>query len=98
MNTEAAQEYAERMKKNFGGPMSENEVRFLREVEGLIEFAIVNGLSFPLVVSMIGHDLNEIARCGGSLDSLSPGFRPKVEGFADLNQESVGEAEEQGED
>ena len=86
------------MRKNFGGPMSDNEVQFLRDMEGLITFAIANGLSFPLVLNMITHDLDEIARRGGSLDSLSQGFRPKMTGFADINQECVGEAEEKGED
>src|SRR6266478_741982 len=80
-----AQEWADRLRKNFSGPMSAEEIEFLRDVQGMIEFSIRNGLSFPVVASTLHHDLNEIARDLFSLkDAKARGFWPKVTGSSKL--------------
>ena len=87
-------EAAERLRKHWSGPMSEREIEFLRDVQGFIEFAIRNGLSFPMVVSGLMSDLNEI-RFDGVDKARSRGFLPKVTGYSKLTSEEFGEDEEQ---
>jgi len=85
-------EMAERMRKGFGGPMTETEVAMLRDVQAFIDFAIRNGLSFALVLSILGHDINGVAHHGMSYDEArSDGFLPKVTGYSEINADSVGE-------
>jgi hypothetical protein len=61
MNKNTA-ELADRLKKNWTGPMSEKEIAFLRDLQGFIDFAVQNGLNFSMVMSGLGHDVNEIFR------------------------------------
>jgi hypothetical protein len=84
-----SQELADRLRKHFSGPMKAEQVDFLRDVQGFIEFAIRNGLSFPIIVSTLGHDVNEIAREGFELDKV----KPKVAGYGKINEEDFGHAE-----
>jgi hypothetical protein len=94
MNKNTA-ELADRLKKNWTGPMSEKEVAFLRDLQGFIDFAVQNGLNFSMVMSGLGHDVNEIFRHGLSLDkALSSGFRPQVTGYRDLTSDSFGDSPE----
>ena len=94
MNKKAAR-WAERLQKPFAGPMTEEEVDFLRDVQGMIAFAIRNGLSFASIVAALGHDINEIARSGFDLkQAKARGFRPKVTGASKLSEEDFGGAEE----
>jgi len=72
--------------------MSPTDIEFLRDVQGFIEFGIRNGLSFPAIVSTLGHDINNIARQG--FDWREDGFGPKVAGYSKLNEDDLGESEE----
>ena len=75
--------------------MSQQEIEFLRDVQGYIDFAIRNGWSFPMVVGGIGHDIDHIARHMGDLDAAKATcFVPKVSGCSKLRAEDFGESEE----
>jgi len=88
-------EHVQALRKIFTGPMSEDEIEILRDIQGMIEFAIRNGLSFAMVVSTLGHDVNGIARHGLSLkDARAHGFVPKVTGYSKYTQDAVGEPDE----
>jgi hypothetical protein len=94
MNKNAA-ELADSLKRQWSGPMTEKEVNFLRDFEGLVEFAIRNGLTFPMVMAAIGNDVNEVFRHGLSIDkALASGFRPQTSGYRELTDDSFGESEE----
>jgi hypothetical protein len=86
-----AEEMADRLRKHFSGRMTAEEIEFLRDIQGLIDFAIRNDLNFGVVASTIGHDLNEIARDLFDLkEAKARGFRPKVAGYAGVTEESLG--------
>lgn len=94
MNKKAT-ELAEGLQKHFAGPMTEEEITFLHDVQAFIDFAIRNGLSFPLVASTVGYDMNELAR--GLFDlpqAKARGFHPKVTGYSEISEEDFGEAEQ----
>jgi hypothetical protein len=94
MNEKAAQ-LAERLRQHFSGPMSPEEVEFLRDTQAAIEFAIRNGLSFAMIASLLIHDLNEISREGFDLQKAkSHGFVPKASGYGQLTEDDFGESEE----
>jgi hypothetical protein len=85
------------LKKNFAGPMNPQEIEFLRDIQGLIDFAIRNGLSFSLVLTALSHDVNNLIRYYGmSIEKASAdgGFTPMVTGYATADPNSVGETEE----
>ena len=64
----------------------------------MIDYSIRNDLSFRLVVSTLGHDVNGIAHYGFNLDEAAADFfLPKVTGFAGNDADSVGEPEESNE-
>jgi hypothetical protein len=91
-------ELAECLKKNLdmGGPMSEKEKAFLRDVEGLVRFAIRNGLSFRAIVRVLYADLSHFAHNELSYDNaLADGYLPMVTGYSKLSPESFGETEEE---
>ena len=78
-----------------GASLSEKEAEFLRDTLGLIDYSIRNDLSFKLVVSTLGHDVNGMAHYGFNLDDAAMDyFTPKAKGFAGSNADSVGEPEE----
>lgn len=78
-----------------GGPMSEREVEFLRDIQGIIDYAIRNDLGFALVVGMLGHDLGGLVEYDFSLRAAdADGFRPRVSGFAGNDANSVGAPED----
>ena len=80
--------HGEALRKDFGGPISKTEVKFLRDVQGFIDFAIENGLSFPLVVGALSGDIAHIAQCGFSIeDARQNGWLPKVTGYSEVNSE-----------
>ena len=88
-------ERVEKLRKGFDGPMSEDEIGLLRDFQGVIDFAIRNGLSFALVLSILSHDIHEIIHHGLSLESArKDGFLPKATGWAKIGSEDVGEPEE----
>lgn len=85
---------ADRLKSHFAGPMSAQEVDFLRDVQAFIEFAIRNGLNFPVVVANIGHDLNNLSREGFDLsEAKAKGFLPKVAGYSRITSDDFGDSE-----
>jgi hypothetical protein len=87
-------EIAEKLKLAYGGPMSDEEVSFLRDFEAFIDFAIRNGLSFRATMAYLSHDWNEFARYGFDFDGVvKMGFSPRVTGFSDATTEAVGEPE-----
>jgi hypothetical protein len=75
--------------------MSGAEIELLRDMQAFMDFAIRNGLSFALVVSTLGHDVNGLARHGLDLETASKeGFGPKVKGYSKIDSSAVGEPEE----
>src|SRR5215472_9400256 len=97
MMSSRAAELAERLRQQWSGPMTEKEIAFLRDVQGFIEFAIRNGLSFSIGAGGLIHDLNELARDGFDYEqALKRGFRPKVSGYSKLSAEEFGQDEEPG--
>lgn len=91
-----SEDVAERLKKKWTGPIGLQELAFLHDLQRFIEFAIENGLSFPMVMSALGHDVNEILRHGLNLDeAMANGFRPQTTGYHDLDANSFGENEEE---
>ena len=92
MNQKAA-DLAERLSKPFTGPMTAEDVDFLKDVQAMIDFAVDNGLTFPMVVSALCSDMNELARDGFDLGKAkSRGFLPKVEGYSKLSSDDFGES------
>jgi len=78
------------------GPLSEAEAGFMRDLQGFVDFAIRNGLSFPSVLSILMHDVGEIFAHGIDLEQAKAAhFLPKVTRWARWNAEPVGEVEEQ---
>jgi hypothetical protein len=91
-------EQVEALRRSFGGPMSDSEIQLLRDIQGFVEFSIRNGLSFPVVISALVHDANEVVRHGFDLQKAqAAGVLLKVGGFASLGPEAVGEPVEANE-
>ena len=89
-----AQKWAEHLRKNFSGPMTEEEIDFLKDAQAMIDFGIQNGLSFAVVAGSLCHDLNEIARDMFELKTAKArGFLPKVTGARRLTEEAFGESD-----
>ena len=76
--------------------MTEEEVAFLRDVQAMIDFAIRNRLSFPTILTMIEHDISNIARLGAFdlKEAKAQGFLPRVAGASKLSEEDFGGEEE----
>jgi hypothetical protein len=90
-----ATELADRLRKHFEGPMSAEEIEFLRDAQAFIEFAIRNGLNFPVVVANLGHDFSNLSREGFDLSSAKAnGFLPKVSGYSKITSEDFGDSED----
>ena len=84
----------ESLQKIYGDPMTPAEIEVLRDIEGFINFAIRNGLSFALVIGTLSHDVNKLARYGFDLDQANAdGFELKVTGYSHITPEAVGESE-----
>ncbi len=78
-----------------GGPMSEREVEFLRDNQGIIDYTIRNDLGLALVVGMLGHDLGGLVEYDFSLEAADADcFLPTASGFAGNNENSVGAPED----
>jgi hypothetical protein len=91
-------EQAAGLRKTFSGPMSTGEVEILQDMQAFIDFAIRNGLSFPMVVASLGHDVNGLARCGFDLAAMrSTGFTPKVTGYRNTTPDDFDESDERSE-
>jgi hypothetical protein len=74
------------------------ERAFLEDAKGLIDWATRNGVSFSVVLQVLGHDIGEIARHDFSLEkTITEGFvDPKVSGWAKRNSELIGESVDEG--
>ena len=78
-----------------GGPMSEREVEFLRDVQGIIDYMIRNDLGLTFALATVGHDVNGLTQYDFRLDAAdADGFLPKVAGFAGSQADSVGAPED----
>lgn len=82
-----------KIRRTFEGPMNERQQQFLRDLAAFAEYAIRNGLSFPMAVSTIVHDVNGIVQTGFEFSDQSH-FLPKVSGYSSLDEDSVGQSEE----
>ena len=88
-------ERVESLKRKCDGPMTEAEIELCRDFQGLIDFAIRNGLSFMLVLGILSHDIQGIAQGGWSLEAARKnGFLPKATDWAKINADDVGEPDE----
>ncbi len=88
-------ELVERLRKPFEGPMSAEEIEFLRDAQAFIEFAIRNGLNFPVVIANLSQDLNNLSREGLDLSAAKAnGFRPKVAGYSKITPDDFGDSED----
>jgi len=78
------------------GPMTEEEIRFLRDVQAYIDFAIRNGLGFGTVLGDLSHDINGIALYHGfsPKEAREHGFLPMVNRYSEVTPDSVGEPAE----
>ena len=88
-------DHVDELRKTYSGPMSTEEVEVLRDIEAFIAFAIRNGLSFPMVVGTLGHDVNGLARCGFDLAAMrSAGVQPKVTRYRNTTPDDFGDSDE----
>jgi hypothetical protein len=93
--TEKRREIDAEQERLVSGPMTEQEVRLLRDFQAFIDFAIRNGLGFARVLGAIGHDVNGIVRYGSSCkEARADGFLPAVSGHSEITTDSVGEPAE----
>lgn len=94
----AAQKQAVMDKVRDHAQISGAEVTFLEDSDGLIDWVTRNGVSFSVVLGILGHDVSELARDEFDLEVTTGPKRcvfPKVTGWAKRNAEPVGEADEQ---
>lgn len=67
----------ETLQQPYSGPMTEEQVLLLRDMQAFIDYCIDNGLSFHAVVGNLAHDVNGILTYQDA-----KWFLPKVKGFA----------------
>lgn len=90
--------HVEELRKAYSGPMSEEEVEILHDIEAFIAFAIRNGLSFPMVVGTLGHDINGLARTGFDLAAMrAAGVQAKVTRYRHTTPDDFGDSDDQSE-
>ena len=65
------------LRQPYSGPMTEEQVSLLRDMQAFIDYCIDNGLSFHAVVGNLAHDVNGILT-----HQDAKWFLPKVRGFA----------------
>jgi hypothetical protein len=71
------------------------ELAFLNDIEGLIDYAIANGVSFMTVLSPLFHDVGALATYEWSLEKAAADcFHPAATGWAKRNTELAGQVEE----
>ena len=77
---------------------SQKEAVFLRDLDGLIDYATRNDLSFQLVLRVVANDVEALRSNSWSLEAaLSRCILPQSTGWAELNQGSVGEPADESE-
>ena len=70
--------------------LTEQEEKFARDVIGLIDVAVRNGIGLGLVANLLAHDIREIFLHKNLNRAIASGFWPKVSGWSKKNQQLVG--------
>jgi hypothetical protein len=65
-----------------GGPLSKEQIQFLRDVQGFIEYAIRNGLSYNSIYLLLRHDLDAVHDSPNVLHGDPMGVLPRLKGMA----------------
>jgi hypothetical protein len=87
-----AEELATQLRQQFSGPMTEAEITFCQDMQAFLAFALRNGLSYAVVMSVLAQDINEIARDGFDLQrAQARGYLPKVTGYRQITEDDFGE-------
>lgn len=76
------QTHVESLRRTYGGPMTEEQIVLLRDMEAFIEFCIENGLGFHAAVGTLAHDVNGILT-----HQDAAWFQPKVSGYARIRRQ-----------
>lgn len=71
------QELVERLKRNWAGPMSEEDVELVQDMRAFLQFCIENGLSSQMAFATLAHDV-------GGLLREETAFVPKVKGYSSI--------------
>lgn len=67
---------------HMGGPLSEQQIRFLRDAQGFIEYAIRNGLSLKTVHLLLKHDFEAVLDTPDGMYYDPAGVMPRLIGMA----------------
>jgi len=87
---------ADRIRERFLGRMSEQEVAFLDDLRGFIDYAVRNGMSFPMVAAVLSQDINESFRFGFDMDAAKArGPKLRTAGFSRITPDSFGPGDEE---
>jgi hypothetical protein len=70
--------------KNAGELLSDEEVHFLRDLKGFVDYGLRKGVPFRAVISVIAHDVDELARDRFDFQRACKrkGFQLRTSGFA----------------
>jgi hypothetical protein len=71
--------------------LHDDEVNFARDIVGVIEFTLMNGLGNTFVVNMLAHDLGHLLAYDGVAGMRSHYVLPKSCGYGDLAAEDAGD-------
>ncbi len=67
---------------------------FLQDMDGFLDYAMRNGITFLWVLTGVMHDVSEIGHYSWSVDvAASDHFSPKVTGWAERNKAVYGDSE-----
>lgn len=66
--------------REYGGPLSEQQIQTLRDMQGWIEYCIANGFSMKSTLGVLAHDVN-------GLLADAPYLQTKVAGYAKYRAE-----------
>ncbi len=69
LNTALLKQHSE-----LGGPLSEEQLSLLHDMQGFIAYGIREGLNFNVILRMMRHDIE-------GLVSKEPGFLPRIKGM-----------------
>ena len=84
------------IRERFTGRMSEQEVAFLDDVRGFIDYAVRNGMSFPMVAAVLSQDINELFHFGFDMEAAKArGPKLKTVGFSRITPDSFGPGDEE---
>jgi hypothetical protein len=85
--------------KGSGNPLSKDEVAFLEDFKGFIDYGIRNEIPLLPLMAGIGHDVHELQRDDFDFQAAvkKRGFCPMVTGYSRVTPESWDISEDQGE-